>query len=47
MAVVTSLRGQRVSLDTNVFIDALAGFPQYATLLAELFEAMEGGRWSG
>lgn len=47
MAVVSSLRGQRVYLDTNVFIYALSGFSQYATLLAELLEAMEAGAMVG
>jgi predicted nucleic acid-binding protein len=43
MGLVTSLRGQRVYLDTNVFIYALSGFPAYAPLLTELFEAIEAG----
>ena len=32
MGLVMSLRGQRVYLDTNVFIYALNGFPAYAPL---------------
>lgn len=47
MAVMASLRGQRVYLETNMFIYALVGFPQYATLGAESFEAMESGTLSG
>ena len=43
MGLVTSLRGRRVYLDTNVFIYALNGFPTYAPLLTELFDAIEAG----
>jgi predicted nucleic acid-binding protein len=37
---VTSLRGLRVYLDTNVFHYALNGFPAYASSLTELFDAI-------
>ena len=43
MDLIMSLRGQRVYLDTNVFIYALNGFPAYAPLLTELFDAIEAG----
>jgi predicted nucleic acid-binding protein len=43
MGLVSNLTGQRIYLDTNVFIYALNGFPAYTTLLAELLDAVESG----
>jgi predicted nucleic acid-binding protein len=43
MGHVSILHGQRIYLDTNVFIYALNGFPAYTPLLAELFDAVESG----
>jgi predicted nucleic acid-binding protein len=43
MGLVMLLKDKRVYLDTNVFIYALNGFPTYAPLLTELFDAIEAG----
>ena len=47
MGVVTTLQGRRVYLDTNVFIYALSGFPDYAPLLQKLFDAIDSGTLIG
>ena len=43
MGLVDNLRGGRVYLDANVFIYALAGFPDFKDVLAELFGAIDSG----
>ena len=43
MGRVSDLAGQRVYLDTNIFIYALEGYPEFAPVLAELFEAIDQG----
>ncbi|MGH2523054.1 MAG: type II toxin-antitoxin system VapC family toxin [Anaerolineales bacterium] len=43
MGRVSELTGQRIYLDTNIFIYALEGYPEFAPMLAELFEAIDRG----
>ncbi len=43
MAIVQTLPGPRVYLDTNVFIYLLEGYPGYAAVLAELFQRVDDG----
>lgn len=40
---INALRGQRVYLDTNVFIYALEGYPEFVDGLAELFQSIDRG----
>jgi predicted nucleic acid-binding protein len=43
MGLVSRLQGGRVYLDANVFIYALAGFPAFKEVLAEVFGAIDAG----
>ena len=43
MGRVTDLAGQRVYLDTNIFIYALEGHAAFASVLAELFQSIDQG----
>ena len=43
MGVVDRLPGRSLYLDANVFIYALEGYPAYAAILGELFEAIDDG----
>lgn len=43
MGHVTSLTGSLVYLDTNIFVYACEGFPEYADTLRELFTAIDTG----
>ncbi len=43
MGFLTMLQGRRVYLDTNIFIYALNGFPDYAAILTQLFDSLEAG----
>jgi len=43
MGFVSSLSGSSLYIDTNIFIYAFEGFPEYADKLRELFEAIDSG----
>ena len=43
MGLVDDLSGQQIYLDANIFIYALEGYPRFATVLADLFEAIDRG----
>jgi predicted nucleic acid-binding protein len=43
MGFVSSLTGSALYIDTNIFIYAFEGFPEYADKLRELFEAIDSG----
>lgn len=43
MGILAALRGRRTYLDTNVFIYALEGYPQFVNELTSLFVAIERG----
>lgn len=43
MGFVNSLTGSSVYLDTNIFIYAFEGFPEYADKLRKLFDAIDSG----
>lgn len=43
MGFLKDLEGQRVYLDTNIFIYALNGFSTYESTLVDLFNAVESG----
>jgi len=40
------LQGRRLYLDANVFIYALEGYSAFVQLLGDLFDEIDGGRWS-
>jgi predicted nucleic acid-binding protein len=46
MGLVTLLQGRRVYLDTNIFVYALNGFPDYAAILTQLFDSLEAGTFT-
>ena len=43
MGLITSLTDTSLYLDTNVFVYACEGFPEFADTLRELFEAIDAG----
>ncbi len=43
MVILNALHGERVYLDTNVFIYALEGYPDFVDELTELFENFDDG----
>ena len=43
MGLMQRIAGNRVYLDTNLFIYALEGFPEYADRISELFAAVDRG----
>ena len=43
MVILNALHGERVYLDTNVFIYALEGYPDFVDELTELFESLDEG----
>ena len=47
MGLVSAIQGNRVYLDTNVFIYALEGFPPLDTELQDLFKAVGRGDFEG
>jgi predicted nucleic acid-binding protein len=44
MGLIDAIQGGPVYLDSNVFIYALEGYPEYASVLGPLFEALDSGR---
>lgn len=44
MGIIDHLTGTRVYLDTNIFIYALEGFPEYIDLLTSLFIEIDEGK---
>lgn len=46
MGLLNRIIGTRVYLDTNLFIYALEGFPEFADTIRELFAAIENGALS-
>ncbi|MEQ9548666.1 MAG: type II toxin-antitoxin system VapC family toxin [Coleofasciculus sp. G3-WIS-01] len=43
MVLLNAIQGERVYLDTNVFIYALEGYPDFVDQLTELFERIDEG----
>lgn len=43
MGLLSAIHGNRIYLDTNIWIYALEGFPAYAQELTELFTAIDQG----
>lgn len=43
MVIVNAIRGDRVYLDTNIFIYALEGYPDFVEALTEFFERLDEG----
>ena len=46
MVILNAIRGERVYLDTNIFIYALEGYPDFVDELTELFESLDEGNLS-
>jgi len=46
LAILEVIRNRRVYLDTNIFIYALEGFPDFVDELTELFESLQQGTLS-
>jgi hypothetical protein len=46
LVILNAIRGERVYLDTNIFIYALEGYPDFVEELAELFESLDEGNLS-
>ncbi len=50
MVILNAIRGERVYLDTNVFIYAIEGYPEFVNELNEFFDSIDAGTgigWSG
>lgn len=47
MGIIDNIRGDRIYLDTNIFIYALEAFPEYVDLLSSLFIAIDEGKLRG
>ncbi len=43
MGLIDRIMGQRIYLDTNIFIYAVEGYAEYLDVLTELFEKMDQG----
>jgi predicted nucleic acid-binding protein len=43
MGLLTSLQGDRIYLDVNIWIYALEGYPDFSSGLAALFQAIDQG----
>lgn len=43
MGLIDRIMGQRIYLDTNIFIYAVEGYTEYLDVLTELFEKMDQG----
>jgi predicted nucleic acid-binding protein len=46
LVILNAIRGERVYLDTNIFIYALEGYPDFVDELTELFESLDEGNLS-
>lgn len=46
MVILNAIRGKRVYLDTNIFIYALEGYPEFVDELTEFFESLDEGSLS-
>lgn len=45
MVVVNAIRGERVYLDTNIFIYAIEGYPDFVDELNQLFDSIDAGNF--
>lgn len=43
MVILNAIQGERVYLDTNVFIYAIEGYPDFVDALDEFFGSIEAG----
>jgi predicted nucleic acid-binding protein len=43
LVILNAIRGERVYLDTNVFIYALEGYPEFVDELNEFFDSIDAG----
>lgn len=43
MVILNAIRGERVYLDTNIFIYALEGFPEFVDAIDEFFDSFDEG----
>ncbi len=43
MVILNAIRGERVYLDTNVFIYAIEGYPEFVDELNEFFDSIDAG----
>jgi predicted nucleic acid-binding protein len=44
MGIMDTFRGERIYLDTNIFIFALEAYPEYVSALTSLFAAIDDGK---
>ena len=44
MGIMDAFRGERIYLDTNIFIYALEAYPEYVSTLTSLFAAIDEGK---
>ncbi|MDJ0621031.1 MAG: type II toxin-antitoxin system VapC family toxin [Calothrix sp. MO_192.B10] len=45
MVVVNAIQGERVYLDTNIFIYAIEGYPDFVDELSQLFDNIDAGNF--
>jgi predicted nucleic acid-binding protein len=45
LVVVNAIRGERVYLDTNIFIYAIEGYPDFVDELNQLFDSIDAGNF--
>nr|WP_319538552.1 type II toxin-antitoxin system VapC family toxin [uncultured Methanospirillum sp.] len=45
MGITDSILGDRIYLDTNIFIYALEAFPEYLELIQSLFSSIDSGKY--
>jgi predicted nucleic acid-binding protein len=45
LVIVNAIRGERVYLDTNIFIYAIEGYPDFVDELNQLFDSIDAGNF--
>jgi predicted nucleic acid-binding protein len=46
MGLSNTISGSRIYLDTNIFIYAIEGYPEYQSILTSLFSLFDEGTYS-
>jgi predicted nucleic acid-binding protein len=45
LVIVNAIRGERIYLDTNIFIYAIEGYPDFVDELNQLFDSIDAGNF--
>ena len=46
MGIIETITGPKIYLDTNIFIYALEGYPEYESILTSLFNLIDNGTYT-